>query len=162
MSSVGSSVRSTVDAVRHTNVWQMNKERLIASSTTRSTGQGLREMQVMLAVGLARIDHETGLEVARIGSQDDMAFVGSATRLDQFWTFFGQPLEEAGHRLKSYTCEIRAPGHDLVADENMSCTEIPRTQQQTRDRLARPHDHWKQCGSWPANRTTMSASRQHG
>ena len=52
--------------------------------------------------------------------QDDVTFFGSAAALDRLWSTIKGVLADAGHRLRSYTCGVWAPGFEQFED-----TELP-------------------------------------
>ena len=122
-----------------TKFWQRCDDGWTVDSTTRGGWQGSRAMQVMFVLGLefalSKSDALAMEEFTRIGLQDDMTFIGSAAALGRSWGNIEEALANAGHRLRSYKCGVRAPGYEQYEDAELPlsvrnlCLKIPRKRQ---------------------------------
>ena len=119
-----------------TKFWQRCDDGWTVDCTTRGGWQGSRAMQVMFDLGLefalSKTDDLALGESTTIGLQDDMTFLGSAAALDRSWRNIEGALADAGHRLRSYTCGVRAPVFEQFEDAELPlsvrnlCLKIPR------------------------------------
>ena len=67
-------------------------------------------MQVLFVFGLefalSKSDELAPREITRIGLQDDMTFIGSASALNRSWNVIEGTLADAGHRLRDSQCGV--------------------------------------------------------
>ena len=129
-----SDLRGPMGALRHEVLAAMR--RWLDSGQHDKGRQGSRAMQDMFVLGLefalSKSDELAPHQITRIDLQDDMTFTGSAAAINRSWGVMEGVLAEAGHRLRSNKCGVKAPVFEQFEDAELPtevrnlCLKIPR------------------------------------